>query len=268
MWGIVVRRPVPNDDLPPILQALPYIVGVMVVAALLAASFAIAKVFAIRSEERAARSIPFEEEQRRRLVVMNRLKDRGRQSATQLRKYAGLTGGAFNVTSSYLKDKNLVAESESEWKPKNFALFDNRVFRLTAQGIDEVERGRESPKQPTENLGPQILVQIGDNPTMNTGPGIAVGGQGNKVRINVEALDGFVAQFRNFLDQVESVNDHRKVEAQLDVLEAEVNSDEADPAVVRSVGGRLMKWAEEIAVGAAGNAAYEGLIRAWHAVFS
>lgn len=238
--------------------------------------FLLIRLLRTRRAENRARQASREDRQRRQLVVMNHLRDRGRRSFKQLLRATGMKPPQLVVALEYLTGRGLITQDKSLWKP---SWMDDRVYAITAMGIDEVDNGRGNPRENTAHLGPQVLVtggsvrditvQGGSGDTQNTGKRAStLGGTGNVqdspgATLSKSAALDFTDDFREFLREF-GARDEAQVAAEkrLDLIESSLSS-EANIKEIRTSGERALNIADGIAVSAAGRAAYEALEAVW-----
>lgn len=244
-------------------------------------TFMLIRLSRMRSSQNRARQASKEDRQRRQLLVMNHLKDQGRRSFKQLLRATRMTPPQLVIALDYLESRSLISQDKSIWKP---SWMDDRVYGITAQGIDEVDNGRDNPLKDTAHLGPQILVtggsvgditvQSGSGNTQSTGDNSrTLGGAGNiqespAARISPSAALDFTEDFRAFLDEFgRDATVRSAAEKRLAIIESSIgSSDEIEE--IKSSGERALKLADGIAVSVAGRAAYEALRAVWDRVLN
>lgn len=253
---------------------------------------AIAVGLAVQRRQRSrAQNRPIAEREKIRLIIMLTLRKRHKRFAGKLQtksiqeaKKIGLqiSAGDFEDAIEFLDGKGLIKEQTSEWIPQSLRM--NRVIRLTAAGADEVDRGFQDQDRPTEHLmahkilvtgtGAIVNYTQGDNsPIISNSPNSAAGKHisynGPECSIDTAEVAKFVQEYRTLLRAMEvNAGVSQKVAAQLQVIDAEVQSDKMDEAEVRRAGKSAIDFAGKVGIGVASKAAFEALASTWHHFFN
>jgi hypothetical protein len=130
---------------------------------------------------------------------------------------------------------------------------------ITQAGIDEVERARDKPDQPTTHFPPPNAVYIGGNAE---GVQISLGSSGIVQELHltekwIQTAAEFIAEFRRVIEQLPITGDEL-TSATSNLVAAEALL--AAPNKNRPALGAVIEGLREIALGVAGNAAFAGLV--------
>lgn len=131
---------------------------------------------------------------------------------------------------------------------------------ITQAGIDEVERARETPDQPTAHFPPPNSIYIGGNAQ---GVQISLGSPGTVQELHltetsIDVVAQFVAEFRRVLEDLPIAGDERaSATSNLMAAEALLAAPKKNRKALAAVVGGL----RDIVVGVAGNAAFAGLVQ-------
>ena len=175
--------------------------------------------------------VDHEDRQRWRVAMLDRLYDevdadtRSLASGSQVARAAGVPPDQATKVATYLEEAGLI---KGIWSMGG----QMPDLQITVYGIDQIEKARSQPTEPTTHLAPvNVLINQG------TMTGVQQGGEGNVQHVQAQVNDvaGLLGAVQNLREALADFGgDIELATAQIDTIEAQARSGKPLETVVRA----------------------------------